>query len=163
MKKTALTLLVLTLSILAFAGQKVDIKFSGKKVDSYIKRRTCVVKDNILSISGDTASKNNVCRSVIFHLPYKSPADKKFKLSGEIKLEKINPKAKFEVAIRLINAENKSIKYETFTLTTNQDWKKFTKTFTASVKTVKMQLYIIARNLADESTGSIKNLSVEQL
>ncbi|MCK4983013.1 MAG: hypothetical protein KAS17_08830 [Victivallaceae bacterium] len=163
MKKTGLILALLTLGILTFAGEKVDIKFSGKRVNAYIKRKICVVKDNVLSISGDTTAKNNSWRGVVFPLAYKSPAGKKFKFSGEIKLEKINPKARFEVAIRLINAKNKSIKYERFSLSKDQDWGKFTKSFTASAQTVKMQLYVLARYLSDESIGSVKNLSIEQI
>ncbi len=163
MKKSALALLAALLSVSTFAGEKIDISLSGKTVQSYIKRKVCVVKDNILSINGDTNAKNNSWRTVVFILPFKSPAGKKFKFGGKIKVEKINPKASFEIAIRLVDAKGKSIKYETISIKKDQDWKELTKTFTAAKDTVTMQFYILARNLSNESTGYVQDLSIELL
>ena len=163
MKKTVFALSMLALVISTLAGEKVNLDFSAKWVNSYIKRKACIVKDDVLSICGDTTDKNSSWRSVVFHLPFKSPAGEKFKFGGEIKVEKINAKASFEISIRLIDAKGKSIRYERIAVTKDQDWKELTKTFTAPENTVKMQFYILARNLADESTGSVKDLSIEQL
>ncbi len=161
MRKMSLIAAISTFGLIAFAGESIELKFSGKRIDSYIKQKRCTVKDGVLSMSGDTASKDNKWRMVVLPLSFKAPAGRKFTFKGEIKGEKI--KGRFEVAIRLIKADGKSLKYETYTITKDQDWKKFSKTFTAPEKTAKMQFYILARGMGDESIGSVKNLSIEQL
>ena len=161
MKKLCLAAVVAMFSVLSFAGEKVDIKFSGKIIEKAIKRKTCVVKDDVMSISGDTAAKNSDWRAVVFPLPFKDPAGKKFTFSGEVKGEKIQ--GRLWVAIRLVKADGKTLKYEVHAITKDQDWKMFIKTFTVPAKIEKLQFYIIGRKLANDSVASVKNLSIEQL
>ena len=159
MRKMLLIVAILTFSIITFAGEKIEIKFSGKRLENYINKKICTVKDDVLSMSGNTASRNNDWRMIVFPLSFKSPAGKKFTFKGEIKGEKI--KGQFQVSIRLINAAGKTIKYETFAIRKDQTWKKFSKTFTAPENTVKMQYYILASKMANNSIGSVKDLSIE--
>lgn len=151
----------LTLGLMAGAGQREEIKFSDKQLGNFIKRKVCTVSDDVLRISGDAADKNNRWRAVVFSLPFKSPAGQKFTFGGEVKGEQL--KGKFEIAIRMIKADGKSIKYESFTVTKDQDWKTFSETFTASPDTSRMEYYILARDMGDESIGSVRKLYIEQL
>ena len=161
MKKLCLAVAVAMFSVLSFAGEKVDIKFSGKIIEKAIKRKICVIKDDVMSIGGDNASKHNDWRAVVFPLPFKAPAGKEFVFSGDVKGEKIQ--GKLWVAIRLVKTDGKTYNYEVHAITKDQDWQAFTKKFTVPAKIVKLQFYIIGRKLANDSIASVKNLSIEQL
>jgi hypothetical protein len=161
MKKMCLAMMLLAMGLMAGAGQREEINFPGKQLENLIKRKACAVSDDILSISGDAADKNNRWRSIVFSLLFKSPAGQEFTFGGEVKGEQL--KGKFEIAIRSIKADGKSIKYNSFTVTKDQNWKTFSETFTAPPDTARMEYYILARDMADESIGSVKNLYIEQL
>jgi hypothetical protein len=70
---------------------------------------------------------------------------------------------KFLVAVRLLDAEGKTIKYIENNVTKDQPWQPFSKEFTAEAGTVRMQFYLVARNMADASKAEVKSLVVEQL
>jgi hypothetical protein len=158
-------LLALTLAATAtvFAGEKVEIKTDSARIKSYAKKGICkIIEDGkVISMRGNTSSKSNAWRSMITVLLFKAPAEKKFTFGGEVKLEKA--KGKFSIAVRMINNKGKSITYSFYTMTKDTDWKKFSQTFTAAPGTVKMQLYILAQNLGDDTRAYAKNIYVEAI
>jgi hypothetical protein len=163
MKKVMIAGLVAALTFGSMAGEIVKLDFKDKAFQSYVAGRKCILSDNdtVLAMNGDMADKNNDWRNVVISLPFADPAGKKFKFSGELKTE--NMQGKFLVAVRLLDAEGKSIKYNEYTVTKDQPWQPFSKEFTADAGTVRMQFYLVARNMADASKVEVKSLVIEQL
>ena len=143
------------------AEKMITVDFNGAWTKRFLKQKRCVIKDGVLSMSGNPKSKHNRWRFVSYTLKFKEPANKKFKFGGEIKGEKL--KGAFRVGVRLIGADGKSITYKWYSIKKDQDWQKFSKTFTANSKTKKMQFYFLASNLDSDSVGSIKNIYIQEL
>lgn len=163
MKKALITGLTAALTFGSMAGEIVRIDFKDKAFQSYVAGRKCILSENdtVLAMNGDIAGKNNDWRNVFINLPFADPAGKKFKFSGELKTEKMQ--GKFMVAVRLLDAQSKTIKYNEYNVTKDQPWQPFSKEFTADAGTVRMQFYLVARNMADDSKAEVKSLVIEQL
>ena len=163
MKKALIAGLTAALTFGSMAGEIVKLDFKDKAFQSFVTGRKCILSDNdtVLAMNGDITDKNNDWRNVFISLPFTDPAGKKFKFSGELKTE--NMKGKFMVAVRLLDAEGKTIKYNEYNVTKDQPWQPFSKEFTADAGTVMMQFYLVARNMADASKAEVKSLIIEQL
>jgi hypothetical protein len=170
MKKMFLTLVVAAISLMAYAEEKAeakaaenkfDVNMSSGKLKKFVRKKICSIKDDVLTISGDTSSKSNGWRAVSIKLSFKSITGKAFEISGEAKAEKMQ--GKLQISVRQINEKGKTIKFVNIVITKDQDWTKFKKEFMPSSSTAKMELLIIARKMADDSIGSLKNISVKEI
>jgi Carbohydrate binding domain len=116
---------------------------------------------NILIVKGAPGSggKNNSAKCIQnIKLSADMVSGRKFTLGVTVKAIKISGRLKF--AVREINAKGASITYQEIVLKRrdNFDWKKFTKSFTASSKTVKLAVYIVAYYLEKEDEIQVKDI-----
>jgi uncharacterized protein YxeA len=135
-----------------FAGWYVSCKeaFSLNKVAGenilIVKRNPELKKNNYVKCSkGIKLSKDNV-------------TGKKFTFGVTLKAINVSGKAYF--AIREVDANGKTVAYQKINLKKRDkyDWKKITKTFTTSPKTVKLAIYIVARYLGEDDEIQAKNI-----
>ncbi len=162
MKKLLLLIGLLMFSAMIFAGQmvKVDLNVPGLKKYRDHSTKGCKIENNILSISGNPKYKYNGWNYVVIALPFNNVANKKFTFGGNLKAD--IKKGMFSIDIRVIDAKNKTISYQTISIKKTQDWKKVEKSFVANKNAKKLQFYIVGRGLGDASTGFAKDLYIKE-
>jgi Carbohydrate binding domain len=116
---------------------------------------------NILITKGDSklGKKNSYVKcSQTLRLPKDKVSGKKFTFGVTLKAVKVSGKLMF--AIREIDAKGSSVSYRAIKLKKRDkyDWKKFTKTFTTSPKTVKLAVYVISSYLQDDDEIQAKDI-----
>jgi hypothetical protein len=115
---------------------------------------------NILVIKQNPNKKknNHVKCSTSIKLPPEKITGKKFKFGVTLKAKKVSGAG--YLAIRENDSKGKSLNYQKIKLKKRDeyDWKKFTKTFTASPETVKLAFYIVTKYLGDEDEIQVKDI-----
>ena len=119
------------------------------------------VKDGVLLIKGlpELGEKNAFLKCAqTLKLGKDQVSGKKFTFGITLNVKKIS--GKLMIAVRQVDAKGKSIAYSGFNLKkrAKYDWKKLTKTFTASPKAVKIGIYIVARYLQGDDDIQIKDI-----
>jgi len=119
------------------------------------------VKENILSIRGlpEIGKKNSYVKCAqSLRLSKDKVTGKKFIFGITVKATKVS--GKLMLAVREVDAKGKSVKYQSINLKKRDkyDWKKLTKTFTASPKTVRIGIYIVANYLQGDDDIQIKDM-----
>ena len=122
-----------------------------------VKKNAGTVTDGVIRIIGNN-EKRNWAR---FYLNMPEPAGKKVRISAEIR-SNIN-KGKFQLAIRRISAADKTLAYDGPFVTATQDWTKVTADLPMDSKTARVQCYLLALGMDDQSWVEIKNLSFEEI
>jgi hypothetical protein len=134
---------------------------SSKEAFSLIK----IGAQNILVIKQNPNKEKNkhVKCSIVIELPPEKVTGKKFRFGVTLKVKKISGAA--YLAIREIDSNGESLTYRKIKIKKRDayNWKKFTKTFTTSSKTVKLAFYIVAKYLGDEDEIQVKEIFLERI
>ena len=141
-----------------FARWYVPFKSLGKpKVDNLNGENILIIK----GFSEDTEKRIRCIQKL--DLKKDEIAGQKFKFSVDLRAIKITGKVSF--AVREIDSENKTIIYHSIILDKRDkfDWKKFSKTFTASPKATALGIYIIASYLDKDDEVQAKKLHLSKI
>ena len=120
-----------------------------------------IADKNILIIKGapELGEKNNYVKCACrIKLTKDKISAKKFTFGVSLKAIKVSGQLTF--AVREIDAAGKTITYQAIKVKKRDkyDWKKFSKTFSTSPKTVKLAFYIISRYLQKEDEIQAKDI-----
>ena len=123
------------------------------------------VKNGVVKITGAPKNKNNAWRAVPYVLKVKDPAGKKIKISADIKTV-ITPGTKgiFQFKVRELknqNGKQTSLRYVGTDIKKSQDWKKVTSTHVIHKDAVAVQIFLVASNMDEKSSGEAKNITWE--
>jgi hypothetical protein len=165
-KKITLVLLMVASGIICNAEEAKNLipnpNFAKNFVGWFVtQKKAFSVKDNILSVKGlpEIGEKNRYIKCAQnIKLAKDKITGKKFTFGVTVKVTKVT--GKLMIAVREIDAKGKSVKYQSINLKKrdNYDWKKLTKTFTASPKTVKFAIYFVATHLGGDDDIQIKDM-----
>jgi len=130
---------------------KTSTSYTLKKLDD----------KNILVAKGDSklGEKNAYIKCAqTLKLTKEQIAGKKFTFGVTLKAVQVSGKLMF--AIREVDANKKTIRYQAIKLKKRDsyDWKKFTKTFTASPDTTEFAVYIVSNYLQDDDEILAKDI-----
>ena len=166
LKKITLILLVVASGIICNAEEAENLipnpNFADNSKGWYITHKKAFsVKENILSIKGlpEIGKKNSYVKCAQkLKLTKDQVAGKTFTFGITLNVKKIS--GRLRIAVRQVDAKGKSITYSGFILKkrAKYDWKKLTKTFTASPKAVRISIYIVASYLQGDDDIQVKDI-----
>lgn len=166
LKKIILILLMVATGIICNAEEAKNLLLNPNFADNFkgwflTHKQAFSVNGNVLSIKGlpELGEKNGYIKCArSLKLSKDKVIGKKFSFGVTIKAIKVS--GKLMLAVREVDANGKSVKYQAINLKKRDkyDWKKFTKTFTASPKTVKLGVYIIAKYLQGDDDIQVKDI-----
>lgn len=124
------------------------------------------VKDNILSIKGvpEIGEKNKYVKCAQkLKIAKDEVTGKKFTFGITVKATKVS--GKLAISVREIDANGKSVKYQSIKLKKRDkyDWKKLTKTFTTSPRTVSIGIYIVSNYLQGDDDIQVKDIFLHRV
>ena len=166
LKKITLILLLAASGIICGAEEAKNLIPNPDFADNFkgwylTQKKAFSVKDGVLSIKGlpELGEKNGFVKCAkTLRLPKDKISAKKFTFGITLNVKKIS--GKLMIAVRQVDAKGKSITYSGFNLKkrAKYDWKKLTKTFTASPKAVKIGIYIVSRYLQGDDDIQLKDI-----
>jgi len=166
LKKITLVLLMVACGIICKAEEAKNLiqnpNFSKNFKGWFVTHKKAFsVKDNILSIKGlpEIGEKNSYVKCArTLKLAKEQITSKKFTFGITVKATKVS--GKLMLAVRESDVKGKTINYQRIMLKKRDkyDWKKFTKTFTASPKAVHIGIYIVATHLQGDDDIQVKDM-----
>lgn len=166
LKKITLVLLMVAGGIFCQAEEAKNLIPNPNFADDFkswgrTHKKAFSVKDNILSVKGlpEIGEKNNYVKCAkSLRLSKDKVSGKKFTFGVTVKATKVS--GKLMLAVRESNAKGITITYQTIYLKKRDkyDWKKITKTFTTTPKTVRLGIYIVATFLQGDDDIQVKDI-----
>ena len=140
------------------ADGKWKMELSDAVLKKAVKKSDGKYVDGIVRIQGDSSSRRNWVR-VYLNMP--QPAGKKIRITADVRAELSS--GKFQLAVRQVSGELKTISYDGPYVKTSQDWTKVSAEIKLHEKTDRIQFYFLGLDMDDKSWAEVKNVVFEEV
>ena len=140
----------------AVAADARPVAFSEKELRKGVRENFASLQDGVLKVYGNPSHRHPKWLPVFLDLGA-APVGKTICLEGDVKTEL--SAGMFMVAIKITDAQGKSISYQGPTFRSSQDWQHFTRKFKVPENGATLSLFVVGRDMDAKSYGMVKNIT----